>query len=219
MYAIGGRIQPHAPARLLRLGHRGRRLRHHGGGRQRAHRVLVALPAYPRRVRLGAGRDGRRLLLRLSRLRGSEPLAGPADGSPRAAGRDGDGRGPDGGRPAAGPAGARAVASLCHPRRAGGRWKRRPGLYGSGALPPQLVRAPAGPGHERGLLRGGGRLHRPAALAPDAHRSFRLARRLLGDGHPRARPAGAAQPPVEAAARGARVAPRRRQLIAERPGQ
>src|SRR5947208_806079 len=150
-------------ALLLRLGHRGRRLRHDGRGGQCAHRLLAALPADPRRVRLGAGRDGRSILFRLSRLGGSEPLPRPPDGSPRTAGRDRAGRGTHGGGVDAGPAGAPAVASLRHARRPRRRGQRLSGLYRSGALPSQLVRPTAGPGHQRGLLWRRRGLDHPAA--------------------------------------------------------
>src|SRR5207245_11743639 len=125
---------------------------------------------------------GRALPLLLSRLAVPGPLSRPADGSPRAARRDRDGCGPHGGRVDAGHAGAPAVAPLRHPRRAR-RWRRRLSrLYGSGALPPQLVRAPEGFGHEPRLLGRRRGLDHPAALARDSYLWRRLARRLLRDG-------------------------------------
>src|SRR5262249_31861846 len=72
----------YAPALLLRLGRRRRRLRHHGRVRQRAHRLLAALPAHPRGVRLGAWDDGGRLLLLPLGVR---PTYYPCPASPRPA--------------------------------------------------------------------------------------------------------------------------------------
>ena len=69
-----------------------------------------------------------------------------------------------------------------HARRAGRRRQRLPRLHRPGALPAQLVRAPARPRDEPRLLRRRRRLDRAAALAADADRARRLARRLLGDG-------------------------------------
>src|SRR5499425_3256868 len=138
----------YAPALLLRLGRRRRGLRHHGGGRQRPHRLLAALPAHPRGVRLGARSDGGGVLLRLRRLRHPEPHARPPHGPSRPARGERDrcvhhGRGtpPRHIR-------ARAVAALSHPRGARGRRQRVPWLHGAGALPAPLVRAPTRPCHE-----------------------------------------------------------------------
>src|SRR5215470_14547308 len=77
----------YAPALLLRLG-----LRHHGGGRQRPHRLLAALPAHPRGVRLGARHHGGRVLVRVRGFRHSEPHARPPHGSSRPARRERDRR-------------------------------------------------------------------------------------------------------------------------------
>src|SRR5438552_1991848 len=90
--SAGGAPAPRRPAArtpiLLRLGDRRRRVCHDGDRRQRAHCVLAALSADPRRVRLGARRDGGRVLVRRPRVGRAQPLRRPPDGSPRPAGGD-----------------------------------------------------------------------------------------------------------------------------------
>src|SRR5262249_39054166 len=108
--AMGGWVHPAASPRLLRLGHRGRRLRHHGPGGQWAHGLFAALPAHPRRVWLGAGHHGRGVLLRVLRLGVPQSFCRPTDGPPWAAGGDRDGCRPYSDRVAAGPNGTPAVA-------------------------------------------------------------------------------------------------------------
>src|SRR3989442_14147714 len=194
-----------ARALFLGRGARGRPLRPQGGRRQRAPRFLAAVPADSRRVRLGAGLDGRRILLRVSRLGSSEPPGRSPDGSPRTTGRDRSWRGPHGRWADAGAARAPAVASLRHARHTRRRRGQLSWIYRSVALPPELVRAPTGFGDEPRLLRRRRGLDRPAALAADPHRSYRLARRLLGAGLPGAGNICAAQSLAEAPALGPRA--------------
>src|SRR5262249_33794351 len=139
------------------------------GVRARAHGVLAPVPAGPGRVRLGARRDGRRVLLRLLRLGTAQPARRAADGSPRAAHRDRDGRDRDGGGAHAGSLRTPALASLRDARRARGRRRELPRVHGPVALPPELVRAPSWSGREPHLLWRRRRLDRGATLAPLAH--------------------------------------------------
>ena len=74
---------PRAPAGLLRLDDRGRRLRHDGDGRQCAHLVLAALPGGAERVRVRSRRGCRHLLVRLLRPGLRRAVRRPADGPSR----------------------------------------------------------------------------------------------------------------------------------------
>ena len=69
-----------APAVLLRVGRRRGCLPDNGDLRERTHGLFVALPSDPQRVRMGAGRDRRRVLVRLHRLCRAEPAARPGHG-------------------------------------------------------------------------------------------------------------------------------------------
>src|SRR5215472_12244047 len=195
LFAPAPQWAPYAPPVLLRLGRRWRRLRHHGRGRQRAHRLLAALPADPRGVRLGARYHGGRILLRVRHLRDSEPHARPPHGSSRPPRRERDRRVLHGRGPPPRHLRARAVAALPHPRRARGRGQRVSRLHGAGPLPPQLVRPPSRPRHEPRLLWCRSGLHHHPAVDAVPHRAKRLARGVLGRGHRGARAAGTAQPP------------------------
>src|SRR5438128_4397676 len=70
---------------VLRLGGHRRGIRDDGHRRQRAHGVLAALSADPRRVRLAARAHGRRVLVRVPGLGDPRSPAGPADGPARSA--------------------------------------------------------------------------------------------------------------------------------------
>src|SRR5215475_2607008 len=192
----------YAPALLLRLGRRRRRLHHHGRGYQRAHRLLPALPAHPRGVRLGARGDGGRVLLRLRGLRHPEPHARPPHGPSRPARGERDRRVHHRRGPPPRHLRARAVAALSHPRCPRGRRQRVPRLHGAGTLPAPLVRAPTRPCHEPRLLRRGSGVHRDPAVDAVPHWAKRLARGVLGRGHRGAPAVGTAQPPPPPPPRG-----------------
>ena len=68
-------------------------------------------------------------------------------------------------------AGAPALAALRHPRRDGGRRQRLSRLHRPGALPAQLVRAPARPGDEPRVLRRRRGLDHHPSLGAGPHRS------------------------------------------------
>src|SRR5262249_3575463 len=197
-------------ALLLRLGRGGRRFHHDGDRRKCAHGVLAPVPADPRRVRVGARAHRRRFFLRLPRLGLSEPAGRPPDGPPRPALRDRDGHDRHGDRPGAGAAREPAVAPLRDARRAGRRRWQLSGVHGAVALPPELVRAPTGPGDEPRLLRCGSRLDRPLAVAAGVHRTVRLASRLLGAEPAGARRSGSAESRAATPTRGPRPPARRR---------
>src|SRR5215467_1793259 len=208
LFAPASQWAPYAPPVLLRLGRRRRRLRYYGRGYQRAHRLLPALPAHPRGVRVGARGDGGRVLLRLRGLCHPESHARPPHGPSRPARRERDRRVHYGRGPPPRHLRARAVAALSNPRGARGRRQRVPRLHGAGPLSPPLVRPPSRPRHEPRLLRRGGGLHRDPAVDAAAHRAKRLARRVLGHGHRGARAPRPPEPPAPAAPRGSGARPR-----------
>src|SRR5438477_9747356 len=186
-------MQPVALAVLLWVAAGGDWVRDDGGRSQRPHRLLPAVPADPRRFRLGSGCDRRDILVRLSRLGPGNAVRRPADGSARPGPGGRARRCRDGGGAPPGVAGARGLAALPDAWRAGRRRYQLSRLYRAVAVPDQLVRAPPRPGAQHHLFRGRHRLDHTAALVADADRGRRLAHRLLDTRHSRPGPAGAAE--------------------------
>src|SRR5215213_4255885 len=104
--------KPDASSLLLRLADRCGDVRHHGDRRQCAHRVFAVLSADHFRVRMGARRHRRRLLLRFCGFGCRQSADRAHDGSLRAARGDGAWRRADGRRAVAGAADDAALASL-----------------------------------------------------------------------------------------------------------
>ena len=170
--------------------------------------VLAVLSADHRRVRMGARRHRRRLLVRLSGFRRRQPADRPHDGSLRSPHRDGARRRADGGRLVAGAADDAALASVSDHRRAGRRRQHLSRLFRSIAVSAQLVQSPARPRDGTGLRRRRHRLDHAAAVGAAHDRADRLANRLHGDGHSGSGRAGADQPVAAQAAGGHRASSR-----------
>ena len=208
-------VRPPPVAVLLRLAAGRSRLRHHGGRGQCAHRLLAAVSADPRRIRLGPGSDGGRVLVRFSGVGTGHAVGRAADGPARAAHHRRSRSGNDGGGPAAGNPGSRAVAALPDARRVGRRRGQLLYLYGPVALLAELVRAAARAGDQHRVLRGRHRLGDDPALAASADRERRLAHRVLDAGRAGscsarpAKPAAAAPAGKYRAASGRRLGRRR----------
>ena len=89
----------------------------------------------------------------------------------------------------------RALASLSDARRPRRRRHRVPRLHRPRALPAELVRAPARPGHRHRVLRCRRGLDRHLAVDAALDRRLRVAHRVPRDGRARRRRAGAAESP------------------------